>query len=116
MVNIRLKASSRSEAVGYADPGDDFQTDGVVKNGFIHVYASIEPMEGWISLGYVVREKPVRVDRKMTVQASGRVAARKTVDGKRRRWLKPGEEIMVYYFADWCVTSAGFVRCDFLGE
>lgn len=101
--------------VGYACPGDDFETDGRKKDGFIHVYASIEAMEGWISLGYVVYSEPVRVFEKRTVDAKGRVQARKTVNGKRRRWLRPGDEVMVYYAAEWCVTSEGFIRCEYIG-
>ena len=114
-VNIRSKASGRSEQVGYALPGDDFQTDGEKKNGFLHIFAPIEAMEGWISLGYVVWEEPEKVYEVREIEASGRVAARRTIDGKRRRWLKPGDTVTVYYIAEWCVTSAGFVRWEYLG-
>ena len=115
VVNIRSRASSRSEAVGYAMPCDSFETDCEKKSGFLHIYAPIETMEGWVSLGYVVWEEPVRVFETREIEASGRVAARRTVDGKRRCWLKPGDTVTVYYMAEWCVTSAGFVRADFIG-
>ena len=115
VVNIRSRASSRSDSVGYACPCDSFETDGVTKQGFIHVFASIEAMEGWISLGYVVYEEPVPVYEDREIDASGRVAARRTIGGKRRRWLKPGDSVKVYYEAEWCVTNAGFVRREFIG-
>ena len=116
VVNIRSRASSRSDAVGYAMPCDSFETDGVRRKGFLHIYAPIEAMEGWVSLGYVVYDEPVPVYEEREIDASGRVAARRTIDGKRRCWLKPGETVRVYYVAEWCVTSAGFVRREFIGE
>ena len=114
-VNIRSRASGRSEIVGYADPGDCFETDGITSRGFIHVYASIEAMEGWISLGYVVYDEPVRVDEMRTIEANGKVKVREKVGGKRIGWLHPGDRVMVYYIAEWCVTSAGYVRFEFIG-
>ena len=29
--------------------------------------------------------------------------------------IGPGDEVIVYYFAEWCVTSAGFVYFEFIG-
>lgn len=114
-VNIRARASGRSEIVGYATCGDDFETDGKTRGGFLHVFAPVEAGEGWIALGYIVRQKPVYVGQRLTVDASGRVKARRTIGGKRRCWLQPGDEIMVYWAADWAVTDKGFVRADCIG-
>ena len=115
-MNIRARPSGRSEAVGTAEAGDSFVTDGVTRRGFIHVYAPIEAMEGWISLGYVVWDEPVRVDETRTIQGNGKVRARDKANGKRVCWLKPGDEVMVYYIAEWCVTDHGYIRFEFIGE
>lgn len=115
-VNIRARASGRSDTVGYAGCGDEFETDGRKKAGFVHVYASIEGGEGWICAGYLVNEKPEFIGKKMTVSALGRVNARRTVNGKRRCWVRPGETVMVYWMAEWAVTDKGFIRSDFLTE
>ena len=115
MVNIRRNPSGRSEIVGFADPGDSFTTDGLTRRGFLHVYASIEGGEGWISTGYIVNDEPIRANERRVIEGRGRVKARRTVNGKRRCWLKPGDEVTVYFFAEWCVTSAGFVYYEFIG-
>lgn len=115
-VNIRSRPSGRSDAVGYADCGEAFDTDGISKNGFLHVYASIENGEGWISKGYLVYEKPAFISRKMTVSGRGRVNARKTINGKRRCWVKPGDVVTVYWIAEWAVTSKGFIKTEYLAD
>ena len=114
-VNIRARASGRSDIVGFACCGDDFETDGKRKGGFLHVFAPVEAGEGWIALGYIVWEKPVYIGERREVDSSGRVNARKTIGGKRRCWLQPGDEIMVYWAADWAVTDKGFVLADCIG-
>lgn len=115
-VNIRSRASGRSEIVGYAMAGDEFRTDGKTKAGFLHVIAPVEAGEGWISLGYLVWEQPEYVGEMIPVGGTGRVNARKTVNGKRRCWVQPGEEIMVYWVAEWAVTDHGFIKAEFIGE
>lgn len=113
-VNIRFKPSGRSDVIGYADCGDAFETDGRIKNGFLHVYATIENGEGWISCGYVVYSKPEYIGKKMVVDAKGRVKARKTVNGKRRCWVKPGDVVKVYWAAEWAATNKGFIKYEYL--
>jgi len=116
-VNIRRSASKRSEITGYATSGMKFETDWVEKNGFIHLVGVTEYGDGWIHKGYVVFYEPEEADREMVITGKGRVAARKTIDGDRRKWLKPGDRVTVYRISDeWAVTSAGFIRTDFLGE
>lgn len=112
---IRERPSGRSPEAGYAECGDVFETDGRKKNGFLHVYASVETGEGWISLGYIVWEKPVRVFETRHIDSKGRVNARRTIGGKRRCWLKDGDEIKVYWMAEWAVTNKGFVKAEYIG-
>ena len=115
-VNIRNNPFGKSDVVGRADCGDDFSTDGKTKNVFLHVYATTETGEGWISKGYVVYDKPVSIGRKMVIESRGRVNARKTVNGKRRCWVKSGDVVTVYWMAEWAVTSKGFIKSEYLGE
>ena len=115
-VNIRMGASSRSDQVGWLEPGDIVYPDGRKRNGFIHCeIPQIEAGEGWIHQGYLVEEKPERINCSGTVTGNGKVKARKYVDGKRTRWLKPGGELRVYWWTDeWCLTSCGYVRSEFI--
>ena len=116
-VNIRATASRHGEVCGYATSGMRFETDWVEKNGFLHLVGVTEYGEGWVSEGYVVFTEPKAVDRQMTITGKGRVAARKTIEGQRRKWLKPGETVTVYMMdSEWAVTSAGLVQSRFLGE
>ena len=114
-VYIRECPSGRSPEAGYAECGDVFETDGKKKNGFLHIYASVEAGEGWISLGYIVWEKPARVFETRHIDSKGRVNARRTVNGNRRCWLRGGEEIKVYWMAEWAVTNKGFVKAEYIG-
>ena len=116
-VNIRKSPSKRSELTGYAVSGYCLETDWVEKNGYLHVLGVTEYGEGWVSEGYVVFTEPRVIDRKMTVVGGGRVAVRKGVDGKRIGWVRPGQEILVYYMdSEWAITSRGFIRADYLGD
>ena len=48
------------------------------------------------------------------VDSNGRVAARSTIGGPRKKWLKKGKEVIVYYIADVAITNHGFVDAEFL--
>lgn len=115
-VNVRLGASSRSDDIGWLEPGDVVYPDGKKKNGFIHCeIPSIEAGEGWIHRGYLVDEPPEKMDRAGYVIGNSKVQARKNVSGKRTRWLKPGGEVRVYWWtSEWCLTDCGYVMTDFI--
>lgn len=113
-VNIREKPSKRSHQAGFAYCGDDFRTDGRMRNGFLHVYAGTETGDGWISTGFIVYAKPEEVNETWIVDSNGRVAARSTIRGKRSRWLKKGKEVQVYYVAEVAVTNFGFVDAEYV--
>ena len=115
-VNVRIKPMTRSRSVGRYETGDRVTTDGKEKNGFIHIVsASLETSEAWISAGYIVYEEPERIDRKATVTSRARLAARKTIGGKVRKWLKTGDTVTVYWFTDeWCATNKGFIKTQYL--
>lgn len=40
---------------------------------------------------------------------------RRTVNWKRRCWLRDVEEIKVYWMAEWVVTNNGFVKAEYIG-
>ena len=115
-VNIRYRASGRSEVMGRAECGDAFYTDGKSSRGFLHVYAPTETGEGWISKGYIVTEQPEPVFETKHIESQGRVACRVCIEGDRKKWLKNGEAITVYWIAEWAVTDRGFVNSDYIGD
>lgn len=115
-VCIHGKPSRNDDAFGGASCGTRLETDGKQRNGFLHVVnVPAEETTGWISAGYIVYSEPKAVNRTATVISDGRLAARKCVGGKIVKWLKPGQEITVIFRSDdWCYTSAGYVRTEFL--
>jgi len=116
-VNIRARASGRSQREGYALCGDFFETDCKTKNGFLHIYASIEAGEGWISLGYIVWDEPQAVNAQYYICSPYRVAVRKTIGGERRKWAHALDEFQVYWMSnEWSVTNKGFIKTEYLEE
>lgn len=115
-VNVRRKPSTKSASIGTFECGEHLYLDGKKKNGFLHcVDLMLEENEGWIHSGFVVSDKPERVWQKATIVSKGRLAARKYVNGKRTRWLKPLASVTVYYWSDeWAVTDCGYVMTQYL--
>lgn len=117
-VNIREKPSGKSAVLGRYESGTALYTDGIQENGYIHlVHLSLEAEEGWIHKGYVVYGEPEEKNAVFRIRSNGRVAARKNIDGKRRRWLKNGDRVKVYRASRaWAVTSKGFIQTKYLEE
>jgi hypothetical protein len=116
-VYARMNPSKKSQELGRLECGDKVYTDGKTKNGFLHIYGLwFELDEGWVKKGYVVFDEPYRPFLYETnISSNGRVMARKTIDGKRRCWLKDGQAIKVYMMTDeWAVTNKGFVKSRFI--
>lgn len=114
-VNIRVSPSTRSETEGYLMCCDKVLTDGQTKNGFLHCYCTNESGEGWVYSGYIVTDEPVIVNEVKHIESNGRVAARSNIAGDRNCWLKDGREIYVFCESEeWCVTSKGFVKTEFI--
>ena len=116
VLNARLSPSKHGSLVGYFMCGDSVTIDGRQKNGFLHCpELFFEANEGWIAKGYLVEDEPVIEQTLATVVASGRVACRNKVGGRRIRWLKPGTMVTVYaYSEEWCVTNRGYIRTEYL--
>ena len=114
-INVRMNPGKKSQIVGYAEVGDSILTDCTKKNGYMKCYGIGEAGEGWIFAGYVVYDEPVEVNRMACSISKAKLAARKYIGGKVRRWLKNLDEVMVYWMTDeWSVTSSGFVRTEYL--
>jgi hypothetical protein len=116
-VNARMYPKKKSEEIGRLECGDKITTDGKIKNGFLHVYnLNFELSEGWVHKGYIVYDepyKPLFIDTCIT--SNGRVSARKTINGKRRCWVKDGQAIKVYMMSEeWSVTNKGFIKTKFI--
>ena len=115
-VNVRETPKNGNNKIGRAYLGDSFLTDGVVKNGFLHVTdCPYEFGQGWISLGFISYDSVEASTAKAEISANGRVACRKSIGGKRQKWPKPGQAVTAYAVAgEWAVTDLGFVQTRFL--
>ena len=114
-VNARNRPSSRSECVGWFDPGEEILLDGEKQNGFLHCVGRFETCGAWVFSGYVVYEEPVKTDIHAYVISNRKLQARKYINGKRRCWLKTGDEIKIHWYTnEWCVTNKGFVMTRYL--
>lgn len=116
IVHIRPFPNTKHESCGWLDPGDIVYLDGKKKNGFLHcVGLNVESGEGWVHKGYLVKDEPIYVNKKATIVSKGKLRARKYVNGKRTRWLKPNATLIVYYWSDeWCSTNCGYVQSKYL--
>lgn len=116
VVNVRSGPKTRAEWIGWIEPGDEVETDGRRKNGFVHcVNMNTESGDGWVFAGYLTGSKPELADCDATVVSNGRLAARKYVDGKRTKWLKNGQTVHIYYLSDeWCSTNVGYIQTKYL--
>lgn len=115
-VNVRARPNKNAEAVGRLEPGDMILLDGDERDGFLHcVDLSFEQSDGWIHSGFVVYDQPKLVNEEYTVVAKKRLFARKYVNGKKTRTLKPMTIVTVYYWSEeWCVTNKGYVQSEWL--
>lgn len=114
-VNVRMNPSRKSQVVGYAECSDKILTDGKQKNGFLKCYGIGENGEGWIYSGYIVMDEPVKVNQQGVSVSKGKLAARKCIGGKVRKWLHNLDTFTVYWLSEeWCVTSKGFIKTKFI--
>lgn len=114
-VAIRRSPKHKAEEIGRLDCGDWFITDGKTRNGYLHLIGLTEYGEGWVHMGYVVDDKPVIEKCNGTISASGRVKARKHINGTKNCWLAVGDDIRVFARSEeWAVTNKGFIRTEFL--
>lgn len=114
-VNVRPFPNRKGEPVGRLESGDRVWLDGKKRNGFLHIVDTGMESDGWVYKGFVVYDEPERIYQTAVIVSRGRLAARKYVNGRRTRWLKPKATLRVYYWSDdWCVTNCGYVQSRYL--
>ena len=113
-VNVRAFPRKNADIAGRVELGWQLETDGVRKNGYVHV----EGFEngGWVCAGFLTSEQVTVYTFKTEILSKGRVACRRSIKGQRRRWLSDGQKVTVYAFAgDWSITNQGFIQTQYLG-
>ena len=117
-VNVRSKPSG--EAVGWIDCGTWVDTDGKTQKSGGHTWAHVtglnaEDTEGWICSEFLT-DSPVNISRRTAYAvAIGRLAIRKSPNGKVKGWLENGEKCTVLADADgWAIPTRGYVMTEFL--
>ena len=115
-VNVRIRPHKTARITGRLYSGDSVRLDGHSCNGYCHVSGvASEDGDGWVSTGYLVYSSPEEDGHTYRIDASGRVACRRGVDGTRRRWLHTDDILTVYMRSEeWCLTSQGFVQTEFI--
>ena len=115
-VNVRFSPNKKQEPIGRLETGDAVTTDGKKRNGYVHcVNLDFEYSEGWVFGGYLVEDPPENIGQTATIVSKGRLAARKYVNGKRTRWMKPMASVKVYCWSDeWSLTNCGYVQSKYL--
>ena len=113
-VNVRAFPKKGAEVTGRVELGWQLESDGVRRNGFVHVCG----FEGdaWINAGFVTTEPVTVMTVETEIQSKGRVACRRSIKGKRRKWLSDGQKVVIYAVAGaWTITNQGFIQTQYLG-
>lgn len=114
-VNVREAPKKRGDVIGRLELGDKVESDGKEKNGYLHlINLPLEMTDGWVSLGYVTGQMEIRTVT-AEIESKGRVACRRYINGKRRKWLRDGDQVTVYGWSDdWAITSQGYIMTKYL--
>ena len=118
-VNVRQSPSKNGSIVGRLDSGEEFETDGTMKNGFIQALGIGENGDSWIFAGFTSDEQPEKADERYVCVATKRVACRRWTNGPRIKgktgWLYNGSNVKVYWrTSEWAVTSRGYIMTEWL--
>ena len=119
-IELHIKPSKKSQVVGRLDPCDPFTTDGITKNGFLHVLDVGESLDSWIYVGFVSAEKPEAMNGARYYSVSnGKLYCRRWIGGPvikgRAGYLKNCETVQVFYrTSEWCVTNRGYIKSEWL--
>ena len=115
VVNVRNSPDTHSTVVGCKFFGDLVIVD-KERNGFVHITnLNSEYTEGWIYKGLIAGDQPVEINARAVIVSNARVAGRKYANGKIKRWLNNGTEVIVYAVSEeWCVTDQGYIKTEFL--
>lgn len=120
-VNVRRRPTTDSKSETQLDAGDEVLTDGETQNGWVRVYGVGENGGGWVYVGYLSTEEPVKVGARYVCVAKKQAACRRWMNGPqienngRKQWLKNGENVDVFLVGDgWAVTSRGYIQSEWL--
>lgn len=115
-LNVRGKPSLGSEIHGRLFTGDQVEVCKTYKDWCFLEGLPSEEGCGWVSANYLVKEPVTEYTEAIAViAANGRVAVRKTVDGKRTQWVYPGDAVHVYGMSEtWAVTDKGYIKSEYL--
>lgn len=113
-VCVRNTPKKGGKEAGRFDCGDYIYTDGIEKNGFVHLAGAFEG-DGWVYKGNVVPDQPVIEKQTMRSSSNSNVICRRCVGGKKVGMLKNGDTVTVYARSeDWAVTDKGYIMIRFL--
>ena len=113
---VREGTKKTFPATGELEPGTMVFTDGKVRNGYIHLIGlANESGDGWARKIYIVDEEPEVLNCRAEVISKGRLAARKSIGGELKKWLKPGSNLTAYIAtSEWCITDSGYVMMKYI--
>ena len=113
-VCVRNKPKKGGKEAGRFDCGDYIITDGVKKNGYLHILGGFEG-DSWVYAGNVVPDQPVIEKQKMRSNSNWSVVCRRSVKGEKVGTLKNGDTVTVYARSqEWAVTDKGYIMIEFL--
>ena len=113
-VCVRNQPKKGGTEAGRFDCGDYVITDGIEKNGYLHILGAMEG-DGWIYKGNIVPDQPVIERKQMRISSNWNVACRRCVKGKRNGYLQNGDTVTVYAMSEeWAVTNRGYIMTEFL--
>lgn len=116
-VNVRAFPTRSGDIVGRVEVGQELETDGVRKNGFVHLVGTgFETGEAWVHSGFITGSPVTVLTVKTVIDSTGRVACRRSIKGTRRKWLSDGQKVVIFAFSDeWSITDKGFIQTRYLG-
>lgn len=115
-VMIRETPKKGAPETGRLDFGDYVWTDGIKKNGFLHVLGVTEAGEGWIFSGYITEDQPEKLENaRAYIAATGRVMSYRWINGRKNGWLNVCDEVKVFALSnEWAYTNKGYIRTKYL--
>lgn len=116
-VIVRTKPDISGDETARVYPGDRVELDGGKKKNWFHVLLNCESGEGWIRGDHLSFTEPVVYEEGKAYKTTrGKLSARKSINGEIvKRIKKAGTQVTVYMISeDWAVTSAGYIKSEFL--
>lgn len=116
-VNVRGRATADSEIIGRLFLGDHVDVVRTKGRWAYCIGIGNESGDGWVHMGYLTDGEITTYENPASavISANGRVSARKSVDGGRRKWLSPGKEVLVTAVGGtWSLTDQGYIQSKYL--